>query len=226
MTAVARRRQARSTAAASPISQSKARLPGASSQTMRLARIERVRGVGDRRQRLVIDRDQLGGVARGSEAFGDDHRDGVADMAHPVADHRRPRRQRRCRTVAVGQPADARDRADPVARQIRAGQHREHAGCRAAAAVSIAADDAHARAASAASRRMPGAAARCRRGNCRARSESAGPRPDGPAGRCRIASCKRDLRYSGYRPLWRFCQRLQRSIRQLRGRAAGTCCGF
>ena len=60
-----------------------------------LALIERVLGVDRGGQGLVIDFDQLGGVAGGAEAFGDDHRHGVADMAHPLAHYRRVRRQER-----------------------------------------------------------------------------------------------------------------------------------
>ena len=67
-----------------------------------LARIEGARGIDDGRQRLVIDRDQLGRVARRGGGLGDDHRDRVADMPHPVARDRRMRRQHRWRAVAIG----------------------------------------------------------------------------------------------------------------------------
>ena len=59
-----------------------------------LAGLKRLPGVDDGRQRLVIDRDPLGRVARGGQGLGDDHRHGVADMAHPVQGDRRPGRRR------------------------------------------------------------------------------------------------------------------------------------
>ncbi len=49
---------------------------------LRLARVEGVCGVDNRGQRLVFDGDQLGRIARCGGRFGDDHRDGVADMPH------------------------------------------------------------------------------------------------------------------------------------------------
>ncbi len=44
----------------------------------------RVGGVGDRRQDLVIDRDQFGGVLRLRQARGNDEGDRLADIAHPL----------------------------------------------------------------------------------------------------------------------------------------------
>ena len=92
---------------------------------LRLARIEGVRGVDDGGQRLVIDRDQLGRVARRGGALRHDHRDRVADMPHPVAGDRRMRRQHRRRSVAIGDRAEAGDRPDAVARQVIAGKVRQ-----------------------------------------------------------------------------------------------------
>jgi hypothetical protein len=43
----------------------------------------------DRRQRLVIDLDQLGGVLRLVQGLGDDKRDVITDPAHLVRDQRR-----------------------------------------------------------------------------------------------------------------------------------------
>jgi hypothetical protein len=59
---------------------------------LRRARLQRRDDVDDRRLDGVIDGDVLGGVARLSEAVGDDDRDGVADMAHAVDRQHRMRR--------------------------------------------------------------------------------------------------------------------------------------
>ena len=94
-----------------------------------LARIEGERGLDRGRQRLVIDLDQFGRITRLRQALGHHHRHRVADMAHALAHHRRARRDGRDRAVAVGQGAEARDRAEAVAGHIRAGQNGEHPRC-------------------------------------------------------------------------------------------------
>ena len=53
---------------------------------------ERRRAVDDGRQRLVVDLDQLGGLARDLLAVGDDEGHRIADMAHAADGQRRPRR--------------------------------------------------------------------------------------------------------------------------------------
>ncbi len=116
---------ARATPEPSPTSQSKERLPGAVSQTSGLPGVEGARGVDHGGKRLIVDRDQLGRIARGGEALRHHHRDRVADMPHPVARDRRMRRDHRGRPVAVGDGAQARDRADPVAGEIFAGKDGE-----------------------------------------------------------------------------------------------------
>src|SRR6516225_11921034 len=50
----------------------------------------RVRRIDDHRQGFVIDRDELGGVARLRFARGDNDRDPLADIAHPPDRQRRP----------------------------------------------------------------------------------------------------------------------------------------
>ena len=56
----------------------------------RRARFYRVLDGDHRRQRLVVDLDQLGGVARLLQRFGDDEGNAVADGANPIArEHRR-----------------------------------------------------------------------------------------------------------------------------------------
>ena len=91
-----------------------------------MAGVERAGGVDDRRQRFVLDRDPLSGVARLDDGIGDDHRDRVADMAHPLAGDRGMRRRCHRRLVTVGDSAHAGDRADAGLCEICTGEHREH----------------------------------------------------------------------------------------------------
>src|SRR5262249_4304904 len=90
--------------------------------------IERAGGLDDSRERLILDCDQLGRIARRGGAFRDDHRARVTDMPYTVADDRRMWRQHRRRPVAVGDRAEARNVSDPVARDVIPGQDGEHAG--------------------------------------------------------------------------------------------------
>ncbi len=76
------RRSPRRRRAASPISQSKTELPGASSWICGApCSSAPATSVDDGRQFLVVDVDQLGGVARPALAVGDDDGDRVADIA-------------------------------------------------------------------------------------------------------------------------------------------------
>jgi hypothetical protein len=64
--------------------------------------------VGDRRQRIVIDGDQLDGVARAIRIVGDHHDDRLADEAHPAGGQRKDAartRQRGVRGVDRNGPA-------------------------------------------------------------------------------------------------------------------------
>ena len=81
------------------------------------ARLHRIGGAHDRRQRLVIDLDQLGRVLRLIERLGDHHRHRLADKVHRLVGHRQmPRDDRPCNR------ASASDRR-------RAGRYkRRHAG--------------------------------------------------------------------------------------------------
>ena len=53
-------------------------------------RIERLGGVGQSRQRRVVDLDRLGGIQRLISGFGDHHGDGVAHMPDLAAGEDRP----------------------------------------------------------------------------------------------------------------------------------------
>ena len=111
----------------SPISQSNATLRCACGQTCAapssIARAE----VGDGGQDVVFDRDRLGGVAGELGALGDDEGDRIADMAdHAVGQHRM-RRERHRRAVAVLHRGRARQAADAVGVEVRAGIDRQHA---------------------------------------------------------------------------------------------------
>jgi hypothetical protein len=86
----AARAKAASTAAASPADQRKQTLSGASGQTA--GPRHGGGGVGDGRQRVVVDHDQFGGVAGLRERVGDDEGDAVADEADHVLRQRRMRR--------------------------------------------------------------------------------------------------------------------------------------
>ena len=92
----------------------------------RNAWVHRGFGIDDAGQRIVVDRNQLGGVAGGGEAFGHDEGHGLADMARPPGGQRgafgnqhRPRR---------GDLGGAGKRADPVRAKMGGIEHAEHAG--------------------------------------------------------------------------------------------------
>ena len=55
---------------------------------LRSTGLDRVDGAGDRRQRLIGNVKKLGGILGRGDRLGDDHRDRLADKAHPVGRHR------------------------------------------------------------------------------------------------------------------------------------------
>ena len=121
------------TAAASPFWIWNAVLRGAWSQSERRAVGERRAAVDDRRQRLVVDLDQLGGLAGDRRAVGDDERHRVADMAHAIDGERVARRhdQRRHRA-----PGRASGRGRPDRRRCRR-RARRRIACAAAASIRL-----------------------------------------------------------------------------------------
>ena len=85
----------------------------------RRAGVVRMREVGDRRQALVIDIDQFGGVARLVQALGDDIGDGVADKTHGAARQDRPGRREHLAAVPARHLGLGRDLLDAVGVEIR-----------------------------------------------------------------------------------------------------------
>jgi hypothetical protein len=94
----------------------------------RRVRTRGVDGLDDRRQVLPLDLDELRRVLRLVAGLGDHHRVGVADEPRRVGGERIPRRGDDGR--AVGPLVHLRERqlADAVGDEIRAGEHRDHAG--------------------------------------------------------------------------------------------------
>ena len=99
------------------------------------ARLHRIGGAHDRRQHLVIDLDQLGGVMRLVERLGDHHRHRLADILHRLVGHRQVTRvidlviglQRQIDIGRADIGGGMRDRLAPVGDPIGAGIDRDHA---------------------------------------------------------------------------------------------------
>ncbi len=94
----------------------------------RRARLDRFLGGDDRRQRLVVDLDQLGRVHRLMRGLGDDEGDVVADPADAVARQRAVARLIERRAVAALRPGRHRQIAEAGIVPVLAGEHRQHAG--------------------------------------------------------------------------------------------------
>ena len=96
----------------------------------RRAGLHRVLGQRDRRNRLVVDLDQFGGILGLGQRLGDHHRHRIADIPHAVGHQRRPlRREHR---AAVGPLARhvGLGHAEPVRLDVVAGIDGHHARCR------------------------------------------------------------------------------------------------
>jgi hypothetical protein len=92
----------------------------------------RIGGIRHRRQDVVIDLGELGGVFRLRQTLGDDEQHGLADIAHPLArepEMRAPEHRRAVRPLAVVGERHA-HRAHPRGREIVAGVDRQDARCR------------------------------------------------------------------------------------------------
>ena len=89
---------------------------------------QRTGGVGDRGKLAVIDEDQLAGVARGIQRFGDDEGDGIADMADAALGEGRARRHHQRRAVLLDQRNVAGNVLDAGRFQVFDGVDRQDAG--------------------------------------------------------------------------------------------------
>ena len=81
-----------------------------------------------RRQRLVVDLDQLGGVAGLRQRLGDDEGDAVADVADAVGDEQRLEGAVALRRAEILRHQRRGDGAELVGDDVGAGQHQQHAG--------------------------------------------------------------------------------------------------
>ena len=101
---------------------------GAIVPNQRRAGLGRLGGRSGRRQRLVIDLDQFGGVDRLVVIFRNDEGDIVADHPHAVFDQSRIARLIAGHAVAALKPAGHRQIAEAGRLVLGAGQNGEHAG--------------------------------------------------------------------------------------------------
>ncbi len=91
--------------------------------------VEQLRGIGDRRQLVVVDHDQFGRVARLELGLGDHHGDQVADAAHAFDGQRMAGRLEGLLAGALVLELEVgRDRRDLVGEQVLAGVDGDDAG--------------------------------------------------------------------------------------------------
>ncbi len=144
-----------------------------------------------RRQDLVLDRDQLGGVLRLVERLGDDERHRVADIADAVLRQERLRADKGRRAAPPPARHQRAQRAEPAPPQFVAGQDREHARRRPRRRGIECRRCGHAHAASARHSRALRAAASHRRHSGPCRAAGGNPPPAAPASRSIARSSSR-----------------------------------
>ena len=93
---------------------------------LRCAGLDRLAHIGDRGERLIVDRDLLGAVLRGGEAGRDDHRDRLADMHHARRGERRTMRRERRLAIAAGNWMRVRERVVVLGGKVGGREHRQH----------------------------------------------------------------------------------------------------
>ena len=93
----------------------------------RRAGLQRIVDVGHAGQRLVVDDDRLGGIARLVAGLGDDRRDRFADEAHGVDRERVLRRRGGLRSVGALEVGRLQQRLDAGANELLAGDDRDDA---------------------------------------------------------------------------------------------------
>ena len=96
-------------------------------EELRGASCNRRPGVGDGRQRLIIDVDRFGGVARDDQSLGHDEGDRLADMAHFAEREQRTRRVVARRAIAIGERYETGNVAETLSLDVFAGAHEQHA---------------------------------------------------------------------------------------------------
>ena len=94
---------------------------------LRCACLDRGLDVGDGGQLLIVDHHGFGGVAGQILGLRDHNRDRLADEAHPLRRHRRPRAHLHRRAVLRGDGPAANQVADLVVDDLLSRQHGEHA---------------------------------------------------------------------------------------------------
>ena len=127
----AARAKAASTAAASPSSQSRAMLPGASGQICGASLRHRARHVGDGRELPVLDRYGLGRIERLGHGLGDDEGHRLADVAHAGRSQGRHAGRDHGLAIPTRKDRQRRNGADACVDQLLAGydgKNARHAG--------------------------------------------------------------------------------------------------
>ena len=119
---------AASTAALSPMRPGVALVVRRDVVQRRRALLRRLGRIDHRGQHVVVDLDQLGGVARRVLRLGDHYRDVVADVARLALRERRVRRLLHRLAVGAGDQPAAGQPADLAGGEVLAGVDRQHAG--------------------------------------------------------------------------------------------------
>ena len=90
-------------------------------------RFRRLFEIDHRRQRLIVDRHELGGIARLRFGFGDDEGDMIADAANAIGQQHRTRGRKALRAAPGFRHEERRNAADLVGNSIGAGEHTDDA---------------------------------------------------------------------------------------------------
>jgi len=105
-------------------------------EKLRRAGDNRIPGLGDRRQRFVLDFDRFSGIARRGQSLGYDQRDRLTNMANLAERKHGTGRVVALRAVAIDQWHRAGHVAESVGPNVLSGSHKQHAGQRRAAVAS------------------------------------------------------------------------------------------
>ena len=94
---------------------------------LRRAGLQGILDLADRRQRIVLDLDQLGGVLRLGAAFGDHGRHRLADIAHGLVRQRTARRHLGRAAVGIGEHRRKGEVTDSLLGHVVPGEDGDHA---------------------------------------------------------------------------------------------------